>query len=85
MADKQDEASNRAHQSKTFAFPKRSFGSKGEKRAFKLGWFDKWSWLDYSEVKDHILCFYCSRANKKNQTFVTQGFINWKDACEEFK
>ena len=31
-----------AHQPKSFIFPKRSFGTKGEKRAFNPAWFSKW-------------------------------------------
>ena len=54
------------HQPKKFTFPKRSFGTKGEKRAFNPAWFDKWSWIDYSGTSDHVTCFYCSRANRKN-------------------
>ena len=87
---------DRAHQPKRFVFPKRSFGTKGEKRAFNPAWFDRWSWLDYNEANDHVVCFYCSRAHRRNllpdgfsrkreETYVTRGFTNWKDACESFK
>ena len=85
------------HQPKSFTFPKRSFGTEGEKRAFNLvGAISKWSWLDYIEVNNHVVCFYCSCANRRNllpngfcqkheETYVTRGFTNWKDACESFK
>ena len=55
-----------AHQPGNFAFPKRTFGSKGKTRSFKPGWFDKWTWLDYCETNDCVFCFYCSRASKNN-------------------
>ena len=85
-----------AHQPRNFTFPKRSFGSKGEMRSFKPGWFDKWPWLDYCETSDRVVCFYCSRASKRDllpsgysckreETYVTKGFTNWKDACESFR
>ena len=80
------------HQPRNFRFPARSFGSKGEKRPFKAAWFDTWPWLDYREISDSVLCHYCSRANdrkllarglygKREETFATKGFVNWKDAC----
>ena len=79
-----------------FAFPKHSFGTKGEKRAFNASWFQKWPWLDYNESNDSVLCFYCSKADEKNLlpsglyskrdlAFVSKGYINWKDACAAFK
>jgi len=46
-------------------------------------------------VNDSVLCYYCSCANretcwqkglygKREETFITKGFINWKDACASF-
>ena len=60
------------------------------------GSISKWSWLDYNEANYHVVCFYCSRANRRNllpdgfrqkyeETYVTRGFTNWKDACESFE
>lgn len=84
------------HQPRRLKFPERSFGRKGEKRSFKAAWFDTWAWLDYREVSDSVVCYYCSRANDKNlltsglygkreETFLTKGFVNWKDACASFR
>lgn len=84
------------HQPRNYHFPERSFGSKGEKRPFKAAWFDSWPWLDYQEVSDSVICFYCSHANNRNllakgqygkreETFLSKGFTNWKDACSSFR
>jgi len=83
------------HQPRKYNFPRHSFGRKGELRSFKAAWFDNWSWLDYQEVNDSVLCYYCSCASSRNllakglyskqeETFVTKGFMNWKDACASF-
>ena len=45
MATDDLRVANRAHQPKRFVFPRRSFGTKGRKRAFNPAWLDKWSWL----------------------------------------
>ena len=84
------------HQPKNISFTPRSFGSKGEKCSFKPAWFEKWSWLHYREASDSVICFYCSSAHerkllperlysKREDTYVTKGFTNWKDACASFR
>ena len=81
----------RAHQPRTFSLPLRSFGSKGEKRSFKATLFYTWPWLHYREVSDSVM-----RANegkllasglysKREETYISKGFTNWKDACACFK
>ena len=46
-------------------------------------------------MSDSVVCYYCSRANdkslltsslygKREETFLTKGFVNWKDACASF-
>ena len=40
--------------------------TKGEKRAFSSVWFSKWSWLDYNEANDQVVCIYCSCTNRRN-------------------
>ena len=54
------------HQPLKYAFPSRSFGTKGEKRSFKRVWFEQWPWLSYNETDDSVVCFYCSRASQRN-------------------
>ena len=39
------------HQPRKYHFPERSFGNKGEKRSFKVAWFDTWWWLSYQDIK----------------------------------
>ena len=84
------------HQPKEYSFPLRDFGRKGEKRSFKSAWFNEWPWLDYNEKNDSVICFYCSCANKKKllpkglfskreETYISKGFTNWKDACSSFR
>ena len=79
----------RAHQPRTFSFPLRSFGSKGEKRSFKATWFYTWPWLHYKEVSDSFICYYCSRANerkllasglysKRDETYISKGLRTGK-------
>ena len=96
MATVDLERTDSPHQPKRFCFPARSFGNKGEKRSFKPAWFDTWSRLDYREVSDSVLCYYCSRANDRNllcrglygkreDTFLINGLVNWKDARASFR
>lgn len=83
------------NQPKSFRFPSRSFGTKGNKRSFKPAWFVEWPWLDYVEGKDSVLCFYCSEAHRKkllpadnsrtDLAFILNGFVNWKEACSRFR
>lgn len=81
-----------ANQPKNFKFPKRRFGS--QNRSFQPSWFDDYNWLHYDEKKDSVLCFICSKeyvkgnlktAVKKEMTFITQGFSNWKKATQRIK
>jgi len=83
------------NQHRKFPFPARFFGNRGEKRFFKCAWFDERPWLDYNESNDSVTCFYCSCANEKNllpksfaskreESFISKGFKNWKDGCSGF-
>ena len=58
--------------------------------------FQKWSWLDYGEASDSVICLYCSHAfdnklltdalyKKRENAYLTTGFTNWKDATTSFK
>jgi len=57
---------------------------------------EKWPWLHHREVSDLVICYYCSSAHerellpkrlysKHEDTYVTKGFVNWKDACASFR
>ena len=71
-------------------FPATAYGTK--KRAFQSGWFKKWTWLHYDEVKDNAFCFVCIKALKEynltnasvEKAFISTGFRNWKKATIKF-
>ena len=48
------------HQPRKYNFRGCSFRSKRESRSFKAARIEKWSLLDYQEVSDSVLCYYCS-------------------------
>jgi hypothetical protein len=39
------------------SFPRTQFGS--ARRAFSKTWYNKYTWIEYSEFKDAAYCFYC--------------------------
>ncbi len=61
-------------------------------RSFKASWFNKWSWLHYTEDGDRVVCFSCVKAvekgllNEENirlgSGFVKGSFTNWRKATE---
>lgn len=60
---------------------------------FLDSWFREYPWLHYSPEIQGVLCFYCVSAFKHNtstmaknteQTFISQGFRNWKKGRESF-
>ena len=80
-------------QPKNFNVPLRNFIG-GTSRQFRAEWFEQFSWLHYNESNDSVLCFICSKQNakgnlksaaKKEISFITKGFTNWKKAVEKFK
>ena len=85
---------DKPHQPSFFHFPQREFGKASVvKRSFQRQWFDRWSWLHYDEDRDLAFCFTCVVAYLNNhlqsahcleQTFISSGFSNWKDATAKF-
>ena len=79
------------HQPKSFRFPQREFGKTSvAKRSFQSQWFDR---LHYDEDRDLAFCFTCVVAfqnrplhsvSNLEQTFISTGFSNWKDATTKF-
>ena len=60
---------------------------------FQQSWFKKFPWLHYAENIGGVLCFTCVTARQQKadnlarcaeEAFVTNGFSNWKKACEKF-
>ena len=45
--------------SKSFKFPKRRFGKKGEERSFRAAWCEKYDWLHYNVNADAAFCYLC--------------------------
>ena len=85
----------RPNQPRKFVSPARSFRTKQKKRKFQVCWFEEWKWLDYIEADDSVRYHYCSTANQRNllqvglfnkreASFITKGYSNWKDTCSSF-
>ena len=81
------------HPSRSYAFPVRIFGSKGEKRSFRAEWCAKYDWLHYDCVADAAFCYLCMTAEhekkflastKRDPAFINRGYTNWKDATTAF-
>ena len=81
------------HPPKTYAFPKRKFGSKGEERSCRAAWFDKYDWLHYDATADSVFCHLCMSAEfekrflastKRDPAFISKGFTYWKDGTSAF-
>ena len=78
---------------KSFRFPKRKFGKKGEERSFRATWCEKYDWLHYDVSADAAFCYLCMRAEhekkflaskKREPAFITNGFTYWKEATTAF-
>ena len=79
------------HPPKTFTFPKTVL-SKTSRRCH-AEWFRTWTWLHCVKESDSVYCYLCLFADsrgllnktcKRDATFVTTVFTNWKHACEKF-
>jgi hypothetical protein len=71
-------------------FPRIEFGS--ATRAFCKLWYKKYTWIEYSEFKDAIYCFYCflfkqpgRRENFGYEVFTKDEFRDWKHAPKGLK
>ena len=74
------------HPPVTLILPKRMFGSK---RAFRANWCQQFPWLHYNIDRDAAFCHICMQADnegkflsssKRESSFITDGFTNWKEA-----
>ena len=63
------------------------------KCSFQQKWFDRGSWLHYNEDRELAFCCMCVVACQSNllqsahsleQTFISTGVLNWKDATAKF-
>ncbi|XP_074296543.1 uncharacterized protein LOC141626797 [Silene latifolia] len=69
-------------------FPQTFQGNK--MRRFKVLWYDKYDWLEYSEENNAAFCFCCYLFKEpssipKANVFEIGGFKNWKNALDRFK
>ena len=80
--------------SRSFSFPKREFGSKGEKRSFRAEWCQRFEWLHYDVGKDGAFCYLCMKcqlekkflaSTKRDPAFISRGFTYWKEGTSSFK
>jgi hypothetical protein len=70
-------------------FPRTQFGS--GTRAFVKSWYQKYTWIEYSEFKDAAYCFHCflfkipgKREHFGYEVFTKDGFKDWKHATKGF-
>ena len=80
--------------SKSFIFPKRKFGVKGEERSFRAEWCQENDWLHYNVGKDAAFCYTCMKcehekkflsSKKREPAFISKGYMYWKEATTAFK
>ncbi|RHN66617.1 putative transcription factor and/or regulators TTF-type(Zn) family [Medicago truncatula] len=72
------------------SFPRTQFGR--DARSFSRSWYNKYTWIEYSESKDAAYCFYCflfkqpGRAEHFGyEVFNKDGFKDWKHASQGLK
>ena len=79
-------------QPQNFKYTKRKFGS-GSERSFNPSWYKLYPWLHYDVKTDVVLCEVCvsqgkkgnlALSTKKEDVFISTGFLNWKKASEKF-
>ncbi|KAJ8895236.1 hypothetical protein PR048_000561 [Dryococelus australis] len=67
---------------------------KSKGRTFQKSWKTSFSWLEWVESSDKVFCKTCKKAEangflkfitKKDDTFISVGFSNWKKALEKFR
>ena len=68
--------------------------SDGSERSFQPKWKQLYPWIAYNFNKDVVLCSYCAKAEKQNYfglstkrepSFISKEFSNWKKALEKFQ
>ena len=76
------------HQPALKKYPSQQFGN--QQRSFIRGWFDLYSWLEYSITKDTTFCFACrhflggGHGFHSEFTFTVIGY-HWRKATTAFK
>jgi hypothetical protein len=65
-------------QPKGLDFPRRQYGQSS--RPFKQEWYDKYDWLEYSESKDTVYCFYCFLFKQAVSGTIIRGTLKAPDS-----
>lgn len=75
-----------------YQFPAKHFGN--QYRKFNISWFERWTWLEFSDIEKGAFCKYCvlfyknecagKGMNSRPTSLVTQPFDKWKNAVELF-
>lgn len=55
-------------------------------RSFQRAWYERFNWIEYSEVTEGAQCFYCkllAPSTSKNDEFRVGGVRNWKNLIEK--
>ena len=80
--------------SKSFIFPKRKFGARGEEWSFRAEWCQENDWLHYDVDKDAAFCYLCMKcehekkflsSKKREPALISKGYTYWKEASTAFK
>ena len=79
---------------KSFIFPKRKFGARGEEWSFQPEWCQEHNWLHYDVGKDAAFCYLCMKcecekkflsSKKREPAFISKGYTYWKETTTAFK
>uniref|UniRef100_A0A6B0V7C9 Putative tick transposon n=1 Tax=Ixodes ricinus TaxID=34613 RepID=A0A6B0V7C9_IXORI len=78
----------RFHSAKNYEFPKNS-----SDRPCQYSWFKRFSWLQYIEYRDVVICQKCIQAFREKgddpaviePSFIKTGFSNWRKPLERFR
>ena len=65
---------------KSFKFPKCKVGKKGEERAFRAAWCEKYDWLHYDVSADAAFCYLCMRAEHEKKFLAGRSF--YSEVCQ---
>ncbi|XP_029340901.1 zinc finger MYM-type protein 1-like [Acyrthosiphon pisum] len=80
LADKDSQP----HQPLLVSFPKKLFGK--QNRSFSSKYYKDYTWIEYSQNKDLVFCFYCRNfgtSSNSEEVFTKSGFKDWKKISEK--
>lgn len=72
------------HQPLLLSYPKKIFGK--QNRSFSSKYYKEYNWVEYSQNKDSVFCFYCRHfgtGSNKDEVFTKIGFHDWKKISEK--